>query len=515
MNVMDEALIEFRNVTKSFPGVIALNDFSLSIKAGEVMAICGENGAGKSTLMRILSGSYTHHEYQGDLFFQGKKVRFNSVRDAKAHGIEMVYQELNMVLTASIAENLFLDDIPSHGPFVRWKKLFDETEQVLNEIGLDVSPRQLAGTLNSGQLQLLSVMRAVSHNPHVIVLDEPTSSLTDNEAEILFSKIEELRASGTAVLFISHKLEEVFRIADQVTVLRDGMFISVDSGDSITYDQLVERMVGRQLENQYPKQKAEIGDEVFRVEKLTVPNPSVKGKNIVENIGFSVRKGEILGLGGLVGAGRSEALGGIFGQYGKGIQKEIFIEGKQVFIGNPRQAKKNGIGFVTEERRLTGFIPNFSICRNLTLCILNSLPKGPFIYKQNEHSIAERMFNRLKIKAPSMSTPITSLSGGNQQKVVLGKWLLEDTKVLFIDEPTKGIDVQAKSEIYRLLSELAAHGVGIVMVSSEMPELIAMSDRSIVLSNGRITGEFIGEDITQENLMRAAIKGYSDTSDNS
>ncbi|NLO85175.1 MAG: sugar ABC transporter ATP-binding protein [Clostridiales bacterium] len=502
---MSEVILEVKHVTKRFPGVIALNDISLEVNQGEIMAICGENGAGKSTLMRILSGSYPHTEYDGDVYFDGKKVSFTSVRDGSACGIEMVYQELNMVLTASVAENLFLSHLPGKGQMVNWKELYTATQQILDNLHISASPKQPAGLLNSGQLQLLSIMRAVVQKPRVIVLDEPTSSLTDSETDILFQEIAKLKAGGTAVIFISHKLEEVFQIADRITVMRDGMFVSVDRASDITSDQLIERMVGRKLENQYPKEEAVIGDEVFRVEHLSVPHPSVKDRYIVQDISFSLKKGEILGIGGLVGAGRSEALAGIFGQYNAGVKKKVFVEGKEVHISSPRQAKKCGIGFVTEERRLTGFIPNFSICNNLTLCILDKLPKGPIIQKAAERKIASSMFERLRIKAPSLDTRITNLSGGNQQKVVLGKWLLEDAKILFVDEPTKGIDVQAKAEIYKILSELTQQGVGIVMVTSDAIELLAMSDRCIVLSEGKITGEFEGDQMTQENFMRAAI----------
>jgi len=314
-----------------------------------------------------------------------------------------------------------------------------------------------------------------------------------------------MKEQGTSVLFISHKLDEVFTIADRVTVMRDGAFISTDNIKDIDEDTLIERMVGRKIENQYPKTKSIIGDEVLRVEHLTVPHPSIKGKNIVDDVSFSLRKGEILGIGGLVGAGRSETLGGVFGQYTKNVNKRVYIDGQEVSIKSPKEAKSHGISFVTEERRLTGFIPNFNINYNLSLCWMDKLLPTLFINRLKEKQLTGAIFNRLGVKAPSINTMVTNLSGGNQQKVVLGKWLIGDTKILFIDEPTKGIDVQSKTEIYKLLCELTAQGVGIVMVSSDMPELINMSDRCIVLSEGRITGEFLHDEVTQESIMRAAI----------
>ncbi len=500
-----KVILEMSHVTKKFPGVVALDDVSLSVREGEVMAICGENGAGKSTLMKILSGSYPSSEYEGEIKINGETVNLVNVHTAQEYGIEMVYQELNMILTSSVAENLFVGHLPGKGQKVDWKKLYSDTQEILDRVHLNASPKTQAGYLNSGQLQMLAIMRAVTKSPKIIVLDEPTSSLTDNETEILFKLVDELRKENTAIIFISHKLDEVFRIADRVSVLRDGKMISTYNIDEVDNDTLVEQMVGRKIENQYPKVKAEIGDELLRVEHLTVPHPSVKGKNIVEDISFTLHRGEVLGFGGLVGAGRSESLEAVFGQLKKGVVKDVYVKGEKVTINNPRQAKKAGIGFVTEERRLTGFIPTFSICNNLTLAILNQLGKGPFINKKEEREKAETIFDRLRIKAPSLDTKVTNLSGGNQQKVVLGKWLLDDPDILFIDEPTKGIDVGAKAEIYTNICELAARGIGIIMVSSDMPELVAMSDRCLVLNNGHITGEFTGDDINQETILQAAL----------
>ena len=430
---MSEVVLEMKNVTKRFPGVIALKEVSIAVEKGEVMAICGENGAGKSTLMKVLSGSYSHKEYEGEIWINGKREEFSCISDAERCGIEMVYQELNMILVASVAENLYVGNLPGNGAFVDWKKLYADTRKILESVDMGhIDPRTPAGMLNSGQLQMLAIMRAVIKKPKIIVLDEPTSSLTDNETETLFRMIRQLKKSGVATLFITHKLDEVYRMADRVTVMRDGAFISVNLISDVTENDLVEQMVGRKVENQYPKIHVDQGEEILRVEHLSVPHPNIKGKNIVDDIGFTLHKGEILGFGGLVGAGRSESLGAIFGQTDKGVKKQV------------------------------GFIPVFSICHNLTLCMLDKLPGGALINKKSEDEIAQKIFNRLRVKAPSIRTQIINLSGGNQQKVVLGKWLLDTPKILIMDEPTKGIDVGAKAEIYTIMGELAQQGMAIV-----------------------------------------------------
>ena len=327
---MSEVVLEMKNVTKRFPGVIALKEVSIAVEKGEVMAICGENGAGKSTLMKVLSGSYSHKEYEGEIWINGKREEFSCISDAERCGIEMVYQELNMILVSSVAENLYVGNLPGNGAFVDWKKLYADTRKILESVDMGhIDPKTPAGMLNSGQLQMLAIMRAVIKKPKIIVLDEPTSSLTDNETETLFRMIRQLKKSGVATLFITHKLDEVYRMADRVTVMRDGAFVSVNLISDVTENDLVEQMVGRKVENQYPKIHVDRGEEILRVEHLSVPHPNIKGKNIVDDIGFTLHKGEILGFGGLVGAGRSESLGAIFGQTDKGVKKQVFVEGKE------------------------------------------------------------------------------------------------------------------------------------------------------------------------------------------
>lgn len=501
---MGDTILEMKHVTKKFPGVIALNDVSIDVKKGEILGIVGENGAGKSTLMKVLSGSYTNKEYEGEIWIDGKKQTFTSVADAKKVGIEMVYQEVNAMYEASVAENIFVGNLPgSH--VVDYKMLYTKTQELLDQLGLEVTPKTLAGSLNSGQLQLMSIVRAIAVNPRIIVFDEPTTALTDSEVDILMNFLERLRSDGVACIYISHKLEEIFRICDRVTIIRDGNVITTGNIGDFDQNSLVEGMIGRKVENMYVKSSHKIGETVLEVNHLSVPHPTIDNRNIVDDISFSLKRGEILGIGGLVGAGRSEALGAVFGQFTKGVTKQVKINGQEVVINSPKDAIKAGIGFVTEERKRTGFIQTMSIRHNLSLISLYDLPKRYFIDRGVEDEKAGAIFGRMKVKAPSMETMVVNLSGGNQQKVVLGKWLMKNPQILFIDEPTKGIDVGAKAEFYKIMDELACAGVSIIMVSSDMPELISMSDRILVLSNGRITGEFDHDEAAQSAIMKAAI----------
>lgn len=502
---MKETILEMKHVTKKFPGVIALNDVNISLNKGEILGICGENGAGKSTLMKVLSGSYVHGEYEGEIHVNGKKVEFHSVKDAQNQGIEMVYQEMNMMLDASVAENLFVGNLPVKRGFVDFNKLYKDTKILLDKVNLDISPKISVRPLNSGQMQMLSLARALAKNPKILVLDEPTSALTDSEVDILMNLLNNLRSEGVSCIYISHKLDEVYRICDRVLVMRDGKTISSRPIEEVKQEVLIEEMVGRKVENLYPKKEHEIGEEVFRVENLTVPHPTIKGKNIIENISFSLKKGEILGIGGLVGAGRSEALGAIFGQYTRGVTKRVFIDNKEVKINNPIDAINSGIGFITEERKRNGIVWMLSIRENMAMASLKNLSNKFFMNRNKEQEEVKSLFTELRVKAPSMETKLSQLSGGNQQKVILGKWLLNNPRILLIDEPTKGIDVGTKADFYTLMGELTDKGMSIIMVSSDMPELISMSDRCIVLSNGRIAGELNKGEITETNIMRAAI----------
>lgn len=499
-------LLEVKNVTKRFPGVIALKDVNICLNKGEILGVCGENGAGKSTLMKVLSGAYPAGTFEGELHLDGQPVVFNKVADSQAAGIEMIYQEINVLLDGSIAENIFVGNLPMKGMFVDYKKLYADTAELLKLAKMEyLSPKQHVRPLNSGQMQMISLLRAYVKNPRILILDEPTSSLTDKEVDTLMEILAGLRERGTSSLYISHKLDEIYRICDRVQIIRDGQTINNYPITQVDRNTLVEDMVGRKVENLYPKKETEIGEEILRVEHVSMPHPTKPGKMIVDDVSFSVHKGEILGIGGLVGAGRSETIGAIFGQYSKGVTKEVYIKGQKVNIKSPADAIKLGIGMITEERKLTGIVPMMSIRENIALASLPKLSGKVFINKKKIHEEAKKQFDYLKIKAPSMETKVYTLSGGNQQKVILGKWLTAAPEILFVDEPTKGIDVGTKADFYTLLGELASQGVAIVMVSSDMPELVSMSDRCLVLSEGRLTAELKKGEITDKNVMKAAI----------
>ena len=497
---------EMKDVTKKFPGVLALNKVTLQLKKGEILGICGENGAGKSTLMKILSGTYPYGTYEGEILYDGVPVKLTDVSAAQKLGIEMIYQEISMILNSSIAENLYLGNLPGER-WVDFKTLYSETQKILDRVNIKAKPTDRVGNLNSGQMQMLALMRAYIKNPKILVLDEPTSALTNSEVDQLMDILNELRKRGVSCIYISHKLEEVYRICDRVLVLRDGKTIDTHDIHEVNEQILIEQMVGRKIENLYPKKTVPIGEEVLRVEHLSVPHPTIKNRNIVDDVSFELKKGEILGIGGLVGAGRSEILGGIFGQLSEGVEKKVFINGKEVNIKNPSDAINAGIGFVTEERKLNGFVWMLSIRDNMYLASLDKLPvKGLLVDENEENRLSKSMFDRLRIKAPSIHTKVNTLSGGNQQKVVLSKWLINAPTILFVDEPTKGVDVGAKAEIYGLMGDLVESGISIIMVSSDLPELLAISDRVLVVSNGKITGEFSRDNVSEEAVMRAAIK---------
>ena len=499
-------LLEVKNVTKRFPGVIALKDVNIVLNQGEILGVCGENGAGKSTLMKVLSGAYPSGTFEGQLALDGKDVNFTKVAESQAAGIEMIYQEINVMLDSSVAENIFVGNLPMKGMFVDYKKLYEDTEELLKLAKMDyLSPKQHVRPLNSGQMQMISLLRAYVKNPRILILDEPTSSLTDNEVDVLMDILAGLREKGTSCLYISHKLDEIYRICNRVQIIRDGQTIANYPIEEADRNRLVEDMVGRKVENLYPKKETEIGEEILRVEHVSMPHPTKPGKKIVDDVSFSVHRGEILGIGGLVGAGRSETIGAIFGQYDKGVTKEVYIKGKKVEIHKPLDAINNRIGLITEERKLSGIVPMLSIRENISLASLGKLSNGLFMNDKLEKEEAKKQFDALLIKAPSMETKLHTLSGGNQQKVILGKWLLNDPEILFVDEPTKGIDVGTKADFYTLLGELASRGVAIVMVSSDMPELISMSDRVIVLAEGKLTAELKKGEISETAVMKAAI----------
>ena len=499
---MNDKILEMKDISKSFPGVQALADVNIDLHRGEILAICGENGAGKSTLMNILSGSYGHGDFSGEIWVDGHPVKFQSTSDAKKVGIEMIYQEISLHLDLSVAENLQLGTLPrTRFGFIDWPRIRGEAREALAMVGLNVDVTTTVRRLSTSQQQLLTIARALIRNPKILVLDEPTSALTGSETQNLLSLIQRLKVRAISCIYISHKLEEVLQIADRVVVLRDGRLISTTERQACNRNQIVEDMVGRKIENLFPKEVVEIGDEVLRVEGLSVPHRYASRKKILDDISFSVRRGEILGVAGLVGSGRSELLGAIFSERTEGVTGRIYVEGQAVEFASPRDAKHGGLGFVTEDRKKSGLVWTMDIAKNISLASMKQILRGGLINYRKERALAESFTRKLSIRTPSISTNVMKLSGGNQQKVVLSRWLTVQPKVLLLDEPTRGIDVGAKVDIYRLMTELAKQGVAILLVTSEMPELIAMSDRLIVLSSGKIQAEFAGGHVTQEEIM--------------
>jgi len=493
-----------KSITKSFPGVRALDGVSFDLNQGEIHALVGENGAGKSTLIKILAGVYPHPEYGGEIILDGSERRFASVRESETSGIAIIFQELSLVKELGVAENIFLGREPRRFGVINWEELYSRAQKLLDELHLQVDPRTPVINLGIGQQQLVEIAKALSQDARILVLDEPTAALTDAEVEILFGILNDLRGRGVAMIYISHKLDEVFRISDRITVLRDGRTIDTAATNATDEARVIAKMVGREVDQIFPDAKHDRGDVIFEARDVTVEDPSVPGKLLVDRVGFTVHKGEVLGIAGLMGSGRSELLMAIFGAHAGRKSAEIFVNGKQVQIDNPSDAIKHGIGFVTEDRKRYGLILDQTILKNMTLACLRTL-SGRFVTSEDAEAAAgEKAARDLRIKANSVFTVAGTLSGGNQQKVVLAKWLLTNPRVLFLDEPTRGIDVGAKQEIYVQINRLAESGLAIVLVSSELPEVLGLSDRIIVLHEGRVSGEFARGEATPEAVMSCA-----------
>ncbi len=504
-HAVNETILEIQNVSKRFLSTQALKNVSLELKYGEVLALVGENGAGKSTLMKILSGAYPHDSYEGKVVLEGKECRFNTPRDSERVGIEMIYQEVSLILDLSIAENIFVGNYPvTKKIFMNWDEIYGRARTAMDLVGLKLDPREKVRNLSTSQQQMIAIARAVNKRPRILVLDEPTSALTENESEYLFSIIGTLRQSGISCIYISHKLKEVFRIANRICVLRDGEHIGTLGKDEFESNRIISMMIGRKIENMFPKSKIGRGEEILRVEHLSVPHKYIKGRNIVDDISFVLHKREILGIAGLVGAGRSELVNAVFGALRRNEGCRMYVEGKEVSIHSPRDAVKCGIALVTEDRRVAGIIPILSIRENITLVSLRKLFRTFLIKRTKEKKIANEFKERLSIKAPDVETKVRALSGGNQQKVVVSKWLLNTPKVLILDEPTRGIDVGAKFEVYNIMNELVKDDLGIIMISSELPEIIGMCDRVLVLANGKIVNDLTGKEIDETTIMSSA-----------
>jgi D-xylose transport system ATP-binding protein len=493
-----------RDIVKEFPGVRALDGVSFSLDAGEFHSLVGENGAGKSTLMKVLSGVYPAGSFEGEILIQDAPRRFHGIRDSEAAGIAIIFQELSLVKELTVGENIFLGAEPSRLGIIDWSELYHRASRLLRNLNLPIDPRVPVSSLGIGQQQLVEIAKALSKNAKILVLDEPTAALTESEVEALFAILQTLRSRGVGMIYISHKLDEVFRLSDRITVLRDGRTVATHAASELTKDKVISAMVGREVGEIFPTSDHEIGDAALSVSGLNVFPYDKPNDAVVRDLSFTVRRGEIVGIAGLMGAGRSELLSAIFGAWQGKVVGDISIDGHNVKISSPAEAIKQGLGFVTEDRKRYGLILEQTIRDNVTLAGLRSL-SGTFLTNPTrENQAAASMMRQLRVKANSPLTITETLSGGNQQKVVLGKWLLTKPKVLFLDEPTRGIDVGAKQEIYAEINRLAKEGLAIVLVSSELPEVLGLSDRIVVLHEGRITGEFTREEATPEKVMAAA-----------
>lgn len=499
-------LLELENIVKEFPGVRALDGVSFDLKEGEVHALCGENGAGKSTLMKIISGLYGHGSFSGKLKVKGEARSFHSIKDSQNSGIAIVFQELSLVKELSVAENIFLGREPSWMGMIRWHEVFQKTGALLKDLGFEISPHSRVGDLGIGQQQMVEIAKALALDAKILILDEPTSALSGSEIEIFLQTVKRLKSRGVGSVLITHKLVEVFAIADRITVFRDGRTVSTYSTDQSNEQRVISDMVGRELKDLYPRVEKKIGSMRLEVKDLTVSHPSVPHKLLLEKINFSVKSGEILGFAGLMGSGRTEILMALFGALAPNKGFTINIDGVESSIQSPRQAIEKGFALVSEDRKRLGLLLDDSVSRNIALAQLSRTAKFGLIDDLAESQTAIHYVESLKIKTPTIRSLVKNLSGGNQQKVVLAKWMLTSPSVLFLDEPTRGIDVGARSEIYKIVNDMAARGVAVIMVSSELPEVLGLSDRIIVLCEGRITGEFTKGEATQEIIMAAATR---------
>ncbi|ACT00515.1 sugar ABC transporter ATP-binding protein [Paenibacillus sp. JDR-2] len=498
-------VLEMEGITKEFPGVKALDQVTIQIRPGTVHALMGENGAGKSTLMKCLFGIYTPDA--GEIRLNGEEINLPDSRSALDKGITMIHQELHPVPRRSVMENLWLGRFPMRGiqpfRFVDGKKMYRDTEKLFKDLDMDIAPDQIVGDLSVSKIQSIEIAKAVSYNAKVIIMDEPTSSLTGNEVEQLFKIIEDLKARGVSIIYISHKMEEILRISDDVTIMRDGRKVGTWPAKELTMDLIISRMVGRDLTQRFPVRENVPGETLLKVEGLT--SPFVQS---FKDISFELRQGEILGIGGLVGAQRTELMEALFGL--RSVSSgTIFLRGKRVKINRPTDAIRNKLALLTEERRVTGIFPVLSVLENTVISNQKSYVKYGWLNESKRREDTDRHINRLAVKTPSMKTLIRNLSGGNQQKVLLARWLLTRPDILLLDEPTRGIDVGAKFEIYSIIADLAAIGKSIIMISSEMPELLGMSDRIMVMCEGRVTGIVEGNTANEEQIMRLAAQHKS------
>ncbi len=504
---MNEYILEMRNITKEFPGVKALDNVNIKVKKGEIHALVGENGAGKSTLMNVLSGVYPYGNYSGDIYYNGEICKFNGIKSSEKKGIGIIHQELALIMYLSIAENIFLGNERSTRGIIDWDKTRSKTVELLKRVGLNENPGTLIKDIGVGKQQLVEIAKSLSKNIDLLILDEPTSALNEEDSQNLLNLIVELKSHGVTSIIISHKLNEIEQISDSITILRDGKTIeSLDMvKDKVDEDRIIKSMVGRELTDLFPKRNAKIGETILEVKNWNIDHPMYERK-ILNDININVKSGEVVGIAGLMGAGRTEFAMSIFGKsYGKNIEGEMFLHGKKVDFKNISQAIKHGLAYVTEDRKNLGLILINDIKRNVTLSNLDRVRQGIIIDENKEIVEVEEQVKSLTIKCSSILQKTKNLSGGNQQKVVLSKWMFTNPEVLILDEPTRGIDVGAKYEIYTIINQLAEAGKAVIVISSELSEVIGMSDRIYVMSEGNITGELDKSEATQEEIMKLIV----------
>ena len=503
------AILEMRGITKTFPGVKALDNVNLAVQPAEIHALVGENGAGKSTLMKVLSGVYPHGSYTGDILFQGAIGRFRDISDSEELGIIIIHQELALVPLLSIAENIFLGNEPGRFGVIDWDLAFAKTRKLLDMVGLDENPETLITNLGVGKQQLVEIAKALSKEVKLLILDEPTASLNEKDSDALLKLLLDFKARGISSILISHKLNEISKVADQITILRDGTTVETldaNSG-SVTEDRIIQGMVGRDMAHRYPPRTPKIGAPLFEVRNWTAHHHIHADRAVVRNVSFRVSRGEVVGIAGLMGAGRTELAMSIFGRsYGQGIGGEVLLNGQAIDVSTIDKAIAHGIAYVTEDRKQLGLVLEENITKNTTLANLKGVSTRTVIDQDREYVVANDYRSKLNIRSFGVAQQAVNLSGGNQQKVVLSKWLFTGPEVLMLDEPTRGIDVGAKYEIYTIINALADEGKGVLMISSEMPELLGMCDRIYVMNEGRFVGEFTAAEASQEKIMRAIMR---------
>ncbi len=505
---MADPILEMRGIKKSFHGVRALSNVNLTVQPGEIHAIVGENGAGKSTLMKVLSGVYPHGDFEGQIRFLGQDCQFKGIADSEHKGIIIIHQELALVPLLSISENIFLGNEQATAGVINWTTSFVKTQALLKKVGLKESPNALITNLGVGKQQLIEIAKALSKEVKLLILDEPTASLNETDSDALLELLLELKRQGITCILISHKLNEISKVADSITVLRDGATVaSLDCrAEKISEDTVIRHMVGREMADRYPKRTPNIGDKVFEVRNWKVHHEVHAERVVIKNVDLHLNRGEIVGIAGLMGAGRTELAMSIFGKtYGRDISGEVFLHGKKVDTGTVQKAIENRIAYVTEDRKGYGLVLDETIAWNTTLANLKAVSSNNVIDEGREFKVAEDYRRKLNIRSPDVFARTVNLSGGNQQKVVLSKWLFSDPEVLILDEPTRGIDVGAKYEIYTIIAQLAAEGKCVLMISSEMPELLGMCDRICVLNEGKFVAEFTAAEASQEKIMRSIV----------